>query len=158
MKNQLVGLLMLVFLASCGTRKMVSTSQTEFVKKDSIVYRETTKIDTIVIPPDTVRVEIPMTALADSLQLELFNLRLRADKKGKANVQLKRVGENIQITATCDSTLIYALSKQVYEKDIQLQSLKQEKEKLIKKTSWITYLPFAGILMFGFLALYLFKR
>jgi hypothetical protein len=36
--------------------------------------------------------------------------------------------------------------------------LKQEKEKLIKKTSWITYLPFAGILMFGFLALYLFKR
>jgi hypothetical protein len=89
---------------------------------------------------------------------ELKKFIQREKEKGNANVQLKRVGENIQITATCDSTLIYALSKQVYEKDIQLQSLKQEKEKLIKKTSWITYLPFAGILMFGFLALYLFKR
>lgn len=97
MKFKLIYLLILISTISCTRKSIVSKTETVTIIKDSISYKETVKLDTIIIPADTL--VTTFTIECDSITNKPKIAKFKSNSK-RLN-QTITVGNNGQIIAKC---------------------------------------------------------
>lgn len=132
---------LILLTASCGrTKKLVHT---RIETRDSIVYKETVRVDTVKIKAAEVEGEIDFSKLNDSIEnlqsfIENLNYQLLKQKVStgsRAGVQFRvdTVAKKIYIKGTCDSTEILSLRNSIEQYKYQLEN-RSEKMEVVKST------------------------
>lgn len=141
--NKFVSILIaLLFLtASCGkTKKLVHT---KIETRDSIIYKETVRVDTVKIKAAEVEGEIDMSMLKDSIgnlqsfidQLNYKILQNKVSTGSRAGVQFRidTGAKKVYIKGTCDSGEILSMRNSIESYKTSLVAY--EKKELEKKTN-----------------------
>ena len=143
-----------IFLAlfSCGSSKNVShTTYSKLESHDSIAYVERTIVDTVVIPAETLEVQIPF----EVLKLDT----VMVFKNGRVQTEIRYINGNIELQSTVDS-----LEKLVLSTEKEFTSFKNEKsdEKEVfisekvkgvgwfyKMSAWVSGILILALLIWG---------
>jgi hypothetical protein len=125
------GLTLILLLTSCRTSRSTSTTATETQQRDSIIYRERVRFDTLRVPYQAAAMSFPFQLLKDSM------LNYMEKSNGRAKVIIQRVGDTIYAQAQCDS-----LEKIVAGKDTELAAWhKFAREHVQQSTTVIVQIP-----------------
>lgn len=100
-------------------------------KKDSVIVRETVRIDTVKFAQESANLAVPFSLLRDDL------LNYMEKSNGRAKVIIQRVGDSIFVEAKCDSLERLVASKSTELRQWQQYALEQSikeqsKESVVK--------------------------
>ena len=135
-------------MIGCGVARKATSHSSQ---KDSFVYKEIVRVDTLRVPQDRVQVVVDNTILKlrdkEIQDLNYQFLQYKQTTGSRANIQFKKVRDSVYIEGTCDSLELLSLRKEVE----QYQSSKFEKsEKQTKGMNiWDMILLVLGAFVFG---------
>ena len=148
MKKFSLFVFLVFFVMGCGvSRKAASHS----VQKDSLIYKEIVRVDTLRVPQDRVQVVVDNTILnlkeKEIQDLNYQFLQYKQTTGSRANINFKILKDSVYIEGTCDSMELLSLRKEVE----QYQSSKFEKsEKQTKGMNiWDMILLVLGAFVIG---------
>lgn len=109
--------------------KQVTTQVAE--KLDSTIRRETVRIDTIRIPAETIKEEIPVADLTEGREYKFRS------EKGRASTNVKVENGILKVDTRCDSLERYVLQTEIYierliKQNKELKELNETKEVIVK--------------------------
>ena len=110
MKNIVLLICLVFFVIGCGvSRKATSHSS----QKDSLIYKEIVRVDTLRVPQDRVQVVVDNTILKlkekEIQDLNYQFLQYKQSTGSRANIQFKIVRDSVYIEGTCDSLELLSL-------------------------------------------------
>jgi hypothetical protein len=146
-------LFLFVLLAGCNKhfKDTITNTSSNDVRKDSISYIERLRVDTVVIPGDTVQVSVPvMVDCPDGAKPEIKQTVINTEGK-RSSIHIK-IDSSGQLTASADCD---ALQQLVFTKDTQIKQLESDKDSLSQTskttiTIQVKYIPKAYKWAMGF--------
>lgn len=132
---RLLTIFILLALVGCKATQSVSSvleTSTE-QRKDSLVYIERLRIDTVKLKGDSIKVKVPVPC--DSLKPVAGKA-----KSGRVNLNYGIKNGQLEIDCNADSLLIELLGKDIsiYKLEKQLDSTSKEKQQVVTVTNTVT--------------------
>lgn len=153
--KQVIYIVLIILLTSCRlTSSLIEKTDKTSVKSDSTNYSYIIKIDTVTIPADTLRVEIPITVFERDTIIQY--------KNGRASTRIIYKDGKIRLDTKCDSLskLVLSYEEKLYQAQIEKEQLISiSKEKITKRIPfyyrWSLWVSIACLI---YIALSLFFR
>ncbi len=152
--KKLIYILLIVLLFSCRTSSLIQKTDKSLVKSDSTAYSYIMKVDTVTIPADTLRVEIPITVFERDTIIQY--------KNGRASTRIIYRDGKIRLDTKCDSLskLVLSYEERLFRSEKEREKLiSSSKEKIVKKIPfyyrWSLWVSIVSVL---YIALSLFFR
>lgn len=132
-------LLILILLATCSCGILAKKQKTETIQivRDSSVYRETVKLDTLFVPADKVQDTISINLLRALGKLSL--------NSGRAKTTVYLQDTNIIVSSSCDSLMLQYMSQLIQSHTQSSKENTQVSETSTKVWDWKSWAILVGL-------------